>query len=204
MSDTTPPRRQRLPKAQRRVLLLEAATMVFAQEGYHNASMEAMARAAGVTKPVLYQHFPSKLDLLRAVATESTLEVERVVTAAMNDNLSSGTPFESAIEALFDFAERRPHQFLLVYETELPQDDQVQHTILEGTARVVTHGIPIIKAHTGLDQNGAALLAWSIIGMTTFAVRHWKRANDGTSKADALVLALELLHSGLSGWESQG
>lgn len=178
--------------------------MVFAQSGYHNASMEAMARAAGVTKPVLYQHFPSKLDLLRAVATESTLEVERVVAAAMDDSYETGAPFSRAVEALFDFAEQRPNQFLVVYETELPQDDLVQRTLLESTARVVAHGTPLIKAQTSLDQNGASLLAWSIIGMTIFAVRHWKRADDGTTKADALALTLRLLQSGLAGWESQG
>ncbi len=178
--------------------------MVFAQEGYHNASMEAMARAAGVTKPVLYQHFPSKLDLLRAVVNESALQLEQAVMTAMNDNIEGGAAFEAAVKALFDIAEDRPDPFLLVYETELPQDDQVQRTVLESTARVVAHAIPIIKSQTGLDQAEAALLAWSIIGMTTFAVRHWKRSGDLISKDDAVTMAITLLDSGLGGWQHQG
>lgn len=178
--------------------------MVFAQEGYHRASMEAMARAAGVTKPVLYQHFPSKLDLLRAVATEATLELERVVTAAMNSGAVSKQPYTDAVRALYDFAEQRPNQFLLVYETELPQDEHVQRAVLEGTARVVAHGIPLIQAQTQLDAQEASLLAWSLIGMSTFAVRHWKRSASDMSKDDAVELTLRVLHSGLGRWESQG
>jgi AcrR family transcriptional regulator len=178
--------------------------MVFAEEGYHSASMDAMARAAGVTKPVLYQHFPSKLDLLRAVATEATLEVERVVTAAMSQGAETGHSFTGAMQALYDFAEQRPNQFLVVYETELPQDDQVQRVILESTARVVAHGIPLIRQQTGLSDEESSLLAWSMIGMSTFAVRHWKRTGEALPKDHAAELTLKLMLSGLGRWESQG
>ena len=50
----------RLPAARRRRQLLEVALKVFAEQGYHDASMNDIAIAAGVTKPVLYQHFTSK------------------------------------------------------------------------------------------------------------------------------------------------
>lgn len=178
--------------------------MVFAQEGYHNASMEVMARAAGVTKPVLYQHFPSKLDLLRAVATEAATEIERVATSAMTAAAEAGLPFTAAIQALYELAEERPYQFLLVYETELPQDEQVQRTLIECTSRVVAHGIPMIQAQTTLDKEQATLLAWSLIGMSTFAVRHWKRSKGTIPMDTASKLTIELLQSGLSGWSTQG
>jgi len=50
----------RLPAAARRAQLLDVARKVFGRDGYRGASMEDIAEAAGVTKPVLYQHFPSK------------------------------------------------------------------------------------------------------------------------------------------------
>lgn len=53
----------RMPRAQRRTQLLELATQVFTQKGYHGTSMDDIAAAAGVTKPVLYQHFDSKVTL---------------------------------------------------------------------------------------------------------------------------------------------
>ena len=57
----------RLPAAERRDQLLGTAVHVFAENGYHGTSMNDVADAAGVTKPVLYQHFSSKRDLLSAL-----------------------------------------------------------------------------------------------------------------------------------------
>jgi len=56
-----------LPKDQRRAQLLDAASEVFTTRGYHAAAMDDIADAAGVSKPVLYQHFESKLDLYLAL-----------------------------------------------------------------------------------------------------------------------------------------
>ena len=53
----------RLPAAERREQLLRTAVAVFAEHGYHATSMNDVAEAAGVTKPVLYQHFSSKREL---------------------------------------------------------------------------------------------------------------------------------------------
>ena len=57
----------RLPRDERRALLLSAALEVFTAAGYHSAAMDEIADRAGVSKPVLYQHFPSKLELYLAV-----------------------------------------------------------------------------------------------------------------------------------------
>ena len=57
----------RLPRDERRATLLAAALEVFTAVGYHAAAMDEIADQAGVSKPVLYQHFPSKLDLYLAV-----------------------------------------------------------------------------------------------------------------------------------------
>src|SRR5579862_6886035 len=71
--------RQRLPAAERRSQLLEVALDRFAARGFHDTSMEDIADAAGVTKPVLYQHFGSKrtlyLELLETVGRELLAEV---------------------------------------------------------------------------------------------------------------------------------
>ena len=57
----------RLPRDERRAILLSAALEVFTAAGYHSAAMDEIADRANVSKPVLYQHFPSKLDLYLAV-----------------------------------------------------------------------------------------------------------------------------------------
>ena len=83
----------RLPAAERRVQLLHAALSVFAQEGFQTATMESVATEAGVTKPVLYQHFSSKrelfLELLRDVgarpAPRLELQIDDVKVAVPED-----------------------------------------------------------------------------------------------------------------------
>src|ERR1700752_1375605 len=69
-SDTRP-RSSRLPRHERRRQLLDAALEVFVSQGYHAAAMDDIAERAGVSKPVLYQHFPGKLDLYLALLDQS-------------------------------------------------------------------------------------------------------------------------------------
>src|SRR3979409_1068052 len=69
-SDTRP-RSSRLPRHERRRQLLDAALEVFVSQGYHAAAMDDIAERAGVSKPVLYQHFPGKLELYLALLDQS-------------------------------------------------------------------------------------------------------------------------------------
>ena len=71
MTDATTRVTPRLSRAARRTQLLAAAKSVFVTQGYHSAAMDDIAVQAGVSKPVLYQHFPSKLELYLALLTES-------------------------------------------------------------------------------------------------------------------------------------
>ena len=70
-TSTTRPRGTRLPRLARRRQLLDAAMEVFVARGYHAAAMDEIAERAGVSKPVLYQHFPGKQDLYLALLDES-------------------------------------------------------------------------------------------------------------------------------------
>src|SRR5918993_5699901 len=82
-------RTARLPRTARRKQLLAAAQEVFVAQGYHSAAMDDIAERAGVSKPVLYQHFPGKLELYLAlldVHCDAFVERIRAAMAATNDN----------------------------------------------------------------------------------------------------------------------
>jgi AcrR family transcriptional regulator len=79
----------RLPAAERRSQLLEVAVRVFARDGFHATSMNDVAEAAGVTKPVLYQHFGSKRDLFVELLTEIGAELRDTVAKATADAAGS-------------------------------------------------------------------------------------------------------------------
>src|SRR6187551_2758901 len=88
MSETTVPR-GRLSRSARRAQLLDAARDVFAAQGYHAAAMDDIAERAGVSKPVLYQHFPGKLDLYLAlldVTCDQVIDNCRDALASTHDN----------------------------------------------------------------------------------------------------------------------
>src|SRR5467141_4803583 len=76
-------RSSRLPRHERRRQLLDAALMVFVSQGYHAAAMDDIAERAGVSKPVLYQHFPGKLDLYLALLDQHCEKLVKAVRAAL-------------------------------------------------------------------------------------------------------------------------
>src|SRR5437899_7431393 len=82
-------RTARLPRTARRKQLLAAAQEVFVAQGYHAAAMDDIAERAGVSKPVLYQHFPGKLELYLALLDqhcEALLQSVRTALESTNDN----------------------------------------------------------------------------------------------------------------------
>src|ERR1700689_4308614 len=87
----------RLPRQARRRQLLGAAQEVFVAQGYHAAAMDEMAERAGASKPVLYQHFPGKLDLYLALLDQSVDEL----VATVRDALESTTDNKQRVAATF-------------------------------------------------------------------------------------------------------
>ena len=102
MSETTVPR-GRLSRSARRAQLLDAARDVFAAQGYHAAAMDDIAERAGVSKPVLYQHFPGKLELYQALLTTYADELVGQVEAALSATAENEERVQAAVAAYFDF-----------------------------------------------------------------------------------------------------
>jgi AcrR family transcriptional regulator len=89
----------RLPRDQRRLQLLDAASEVFASKGYHAAAMDEIADAAGVSKPVLYQHFPSKLDLYLALLDQSCDRLVEVLEEALSSTDNNANRVNATVAA---------------------------------------------------------------------------------------------------------
>src|SRR5438045_4681951 len=111
-SDTRP-RSSRLPRHERRRQLLDAALEVFVAQGYHAAAMDDIAERAGVSKPVLYQHFPGKLELYLALLdTHCDAPVDRV-RGAMSNTDDNKERVRGAVKAYFDFVDHESEAFRL-------------------------------------------------------------------------------------------
>src|SRR5216683_7237889 len=109
----------RLPKPARRRQLLAAAQEVFVAQGYHAAAMDEIAERAGVSKPVLYQHFPGKLELYLALLDESVDELVRIVRDALASTTDNKQRVPATFKAFFDFVGTGGQAFRLVFESDL-------------------------------------------------------------------------------------
>src|SRR5256714_8181380 len=115
----SPPRGVRLSRDARRIQLLGAARDVFAAQGYHAAAMDDIAERAGVSKPVLYQHFPGKLDLYHALLTTYADELANRLRAAIEHTTDNHDRVHGAVAAYFDFVAGEGEAFRLVFESDL-------------------------------------------------------------------------------------
>src|SRR5215475_8626599 len=93
----------RLPKPARRRQLLAAAQEVFVAQGYHAAAMDEIAERAGVSKPVLYQHFPGKLELYLALLDESAAELTKIMSDALSSTSDNKQRVPATFKAFYDF-----------------------------------------------------------------------------------------------------
>jgi AcrR family transcriptional regulator len=169
----------RLPAERRRQQILDVACSVFADRGFHATSMDDIAAAAGVTKPVLYQHFPSKralfMELLDDLGQRLLDELEHATSSAHSgrERVEAGftsyfrfvTHNEAAFRVLFGASARNDSDFADVIERLL---DEVAHAVsllidIEGTVaqrRVLAHaliGIAEATSRDTLTDDGADL-----------------------------------------------
>jgi len=117
--------RRRLSSDERRERILEGATRVFAERGYSDASMSAIARAAGITPAVIYDHFGSKAELHITLLERETQQMLAFVAAALaaaQEDLAAR--FRSGIDAFFQFVEEHEFAWRLIFR-DAPTDPRV-------------------------------------------------------------------------------
>lgn len=161
---------KRLPARKRRQQLLDVALAVFAAKGYAATTMDDIAEAAGVTKPLLYQHFASKralyLELVDAVAQD-------LLAAIANATSGAGGPrqqVEAGFAAYFGLVVHRADAFRLLFGSEAPDDPELSGW-LRRVEDTLAHAVgSLIEA--GLDDDHRLLLAHAVVGMAEGASRY--------------------------------
>jgi AcrR family transcriptional regulator len=191
-----------MPRGQRRAQLLDAAKQVFTSKGYHAAAMDDIADLAGVSKPVLYQHFPSKLDLYLALLDASCERLIEVVEEALASTEHNGDRVVATMGAFYDFVNSASGEFRFVFESDLTGDGQVQQRLWEVNNQIADSIAEVIAADTDLPADRAKLLAISLVGVAQVSARYW--VSGGTKKVIALDEAKFLVSSlawrGISGF----
>lgn len=197
---TEPARGVRLPRGQRRQQLLAAALEVFVQTGFHTASMDEIATKAGVTKPVLYQHFGSKRDLYLAVLDSGARDFLETMQIALESTRDNQDRVQATIAAYLDFITREDAAYRLVFESDLvnaPDVGERVRRVDEISANMISR---IIAEDTGLLPDEATLLAYGLMGLAQTAAQHFLTTPEHLDLDSAAKLLAALAWRGISGF----
>jgi len=194
----------RLPRPARRRQLLGAAQEVFVAQGYHAAAMDEIAERAGVSKPVLYQHFPGKLELYLALLDESVDELVGLVREALSSTTDNKQRVPATFRAFFDFVGGTGEAFRLVFESDLSNEPEVRARLNRTTRAVADMISQFIREDAGLSYEEAHLLGMALVGMAQVSARYWLSTDRAIPKEAAEQLLARLAWRGISGWPRTG
>ena len=168
------PTRKRLPAAERRELIENAATEVFAERGYGGAAMSEIARRSGVSVPVLYDHFASKLDLHRRLLERTRNELLEMWREHLFGDEPADVRFPRAIEAWAAYVEEHPYAARMFFRgVSEDADAREVHREIQAQARVAL-GV-LLAQEPGTDRIA------------------------GGADQESYEMAAEILRSGLTG-----
>jgi AcrR family transcriptional regulator len=193
-----PGRATRMPRDARRTQLLEAARSVFVTNGYHAAAMDEIAESAGVSKPVVYQHFGSKLDLYLALLDESTEALVVTVQNAIASTDENASRVEAAVAAYFAFVDEGSEDFRLVFESDLGNAVEVRERVEESERACAAAIAAAIGEQTGLSLAEAMLLGTALAGTARVSAQAWLSAGRPFPRAHACELVIALVWRGLA------
>ena len=155
--------------------------------------MNAIAREAGVTKPVLYQHFASKHELFELLLAETGGNLLKAIEAAALEE----TPrlrVEAGFRAFFHFFEDRPSAFTVLYGSSLASNPEFRRD-----ARAVrdTFAEYLTSQMGRREREEALVLAAGINGLSEGMIRHWMHEGRSRPADEMAALAARLAWGGL-------
>lgn len=200
MTAATRPSTARLPAAERREQLLDVALHVFAEHGYHDTSMNDVAEAAGVTKPVLYQHFDSKKALYQELVDQLGAQLEQALLAAVEQASGPRQQVEAGFRAYFSWATGQGSAFRVLFADRNRTDPELANAVSKVESMVAETVASLILVE-GLSDDERHVLAFGVVGLAEATSRRWLGRGLGPgADADAFAdTVAQLAWSGLRG-----
>lgn len=176
----------RLPKDLRRQQLISNAARVFASQGYHATTMDHIASASQVTKPVLYQHFTGKRDLYLAVLDEQIELLLKELLAPLHGTTVNKERVKGVIAAFFNFARTNVVGYRIIFESDIQTDFAVQERTEQMLTRIAEHIAEVLAPNAGMHFTEALMTARMLTGMTQSAA-HMVVGTDASAEQLALA-----------------
>lgn len=196
------PTRRRLTAEERRTGILDAALAVFSRSGYHAASIDDIAKEAGVSKALIYEHFASKQELYADLIARNARELsQRVAAALVGVEVESGVGrLATGLEAFFAFVEERRDAWRMLFrdaadpETAAVLDRMVDQVTVEVTDLMALDP-GARELHRG-DQSALRLLAEMLVGGVQ-SMANWWADHPEVPREQMLEIAMDFAWLGL-------
>ena len=192
--------RVRMTGKQRREQLIDVGRRLFAERGFEGTSVEEIAAKAGVSKPVVYEHFGGKEGLYAVVVDREMQQLLDTVTGA----LTGGHPrelLEQAAFALLDYIEQSTDGFrILVRDSPVAQSTGSFASLISDIATQVEHILVAEFKQRGYEPKHASLYSQMLVGMVALTGQWWLDVRK-PRKADVAAHLVNLAWNGLSGLE---
>jgi len=196
-------RTKRLPREKRRQQLLGCALQIFVAKGFHAASMDDIAEAAAVSKPVLYQHFPGKHELFLDLLDTHLSYLREELTAALSSTHTNRDRVAGTVKAFYEFIAREDEAYRLIFASGLDHDEEVSDRLDRFHDALATAIAEVIADDTGQPMAEATMLGHGLIGMATSAARHWRRLSERPDLDTSAQLTARLAWRGISGFPKE-
>jgi AcrR family transcriptional regulator len=162
--------------------------------------MDDIADRAGVSKPVLYQHFPGKLELYLALLDEGAERLVDTVRDALASTSDNKLRVHATIAAYYDFVANNGGVFRLVFESDLTSQAEVRELVDSANRRCADLVTKVIAEDAGLAPHESHLLAVGLTGLAQVSARSWLDRDAGVDRDTAVRLLSGLAWRGIGGF----
>lgn len=190
-----------MARADRRELIERAATELFAARGYQGTSIDEIARRSGITAPVVYDHFASKLDLHRHLLERHYAELREVWATHLAGDDPLGVRLPRALDAWFAYVESHPYAWRMAFEetTGDPQVAAVHREIRERSRAALLPAFAREEGATtiaGSSDPEAIEMAWEVVRAVLQGLAIWWHDHQHIPRARLVEVAMNTIWVG--------
>lgn len=185
----------RLPREQRRRQLMDIALGVFADHGYHIASMDDIAESADVSKPVLYQHFPGKRELFLTLLDEQLGLLRDAMLTTMANAENNESRVRGAVRSMYEYMSRDDGAYRIVFDSGLNHDPEVSARVNEFQDALIYQISEHVVNETYLDPEQSRVQGHAMAGAVLASARYWAKRRRVLENPESLDINLVTEHT---------
>ncbi len=185
--------------SERRAQLLNVARRVFGKAGFHGVSMDDVASEAGVTKPILYDHFPSKKELYLALLESDLNVLHENVRQALNSPIGNRERIRASFQAYFDFVQEEADGFRLLMQETVGAEREFRDRVARVRDQILSEVADLIvrESKGKLQREHAETVALALIGMGETVAQH-QLGRSSQMRQEALEILVRLAWRGIT------